>query len=170
MKRATCGQEKEVFGEKRSAVPIEGGRFDPHRIVEENQDQQSYPVVQVLISEEFFWNKVKVALMALERQPIRLDLGENTQADILSCPGVALGVDLEDERLDMLPLLAQLRNQEDMAEMPILGYCSHDQSDILRAAESLGVKVVLRSSFAASLVKILHELTAGEEDSTWQEA
>ncbi len=127
-------------------------------------------MVQVLISEDFFWNKVEVALIALERQPIRPDFGENVETDVLGCPCVALVVDLEDERLDMLPLLAQLRNQEGMADIPILGYCSHDQSDILRIAESLGIQVVHRSSFAASLVKILHELTAGEEDSNRQEA
>ena len=137
--------------------------------MEKSEEEITLPLVHVLISENFFWSKVEGALMGLERTPRLPDWEDDVKAQILANPGVALVADLEEERLDVLGLIAELRCQPGFEEMPMLGYCSHDQTELHLAAAGLGVEVIPRSTFAAALVRALGELKAAEVDNTEEE-
>ena len=137
--------------------------------MEKSEEEIALPLVHVLISEKFFWSKVEGALMGLERTPRLPDWESDVKAQILANPGVALVADLEEERLDVLGLIAELRCQPGFEEIPILGYCSHDQTELHLAAAGLGVEVIKRSTFAASLVHALGELKAAEGEKDEEE-
>jgi len=122
------------------------------------------PAVLVLISEDFFWEKVEGTLRALARRPVRPEPGSSAarlRESLAEMRPVALVADLEDEDLPVLEILAVLREEEAGGGLPVLGYCSHQRRDLQQAAEGLGAQVVPRSTFAANLVRLLMELTGG---------
>ena len=72
-------------------------------------------------------------------------------------------MDLENEAIQALDIVQTLLEQGE-GGIPVLAYASYDREDLLRAAEELGAMTVARSTFASSLVRLLQELTAEDED------
>ena len=136
---------------------------------EPEEESVALPLVHVLISEEFFWNKVSNALVGLEREPRCPDWEGDVKSQILANPGVALVADLEEVRIDTLNLISQLRQEEGIPDLPMLGYCSHEKSELLDAAKALGLEVIPRSTFAASLVRVLNDLKLEPDENIEEE-
>jgi len=115
-------------------------------------------LVHVLISEPFFWDKVKGTLLALGREPRQPDWERPVLEQLLAEPGAGLVVDLECERIAALTLLQRLRRDPASRGLPILAYCSHLRRDLIHGARRMGLEVVPRSTFAANLVRLLQDL------------
>ena len=129
-------------------------------------------VVHVLVTENFFRERIDAALQALKRRPSSPDLGSETDVfdQIVPTEAIGLVADLEDDQIEILPLLARIRSSESTSDLDILAYCSHHRQDLIQAAEALGAQVVPRSTFAANLVRLLMGLGPEEPDPQGGEA
>jgi CheY-like chemotaxis protein len=67
-------------------------------------------------------------------------------------------VDLHNEKLDAIELARQLKANERSKSIPLIGFFSHVQTDLQRAAIEAGYdKVVPRSVFSRELAQILKQ-------------
>ena len=65
-------------------------------------------------------------------------------------------LDLNSERLDPLSLAKDIKADEQLRGVPLVGFLSHVQTDLLRLAQDAGVDQVMpRSAFTARLADIL---------------
>ena len=126
-------------------------------------DPVSYPIVHVLVSDPFFWEKVEGTLRALEKRPLSPDWERDVFEQVVVDPGVGMVLDLEDDRFDALGLLRKLHAHDSTQGVPVLAYCSHLRHDLIQAARELGAEVVPRSTFAANLVRLLMDLAGPAE-------
>lgn len=129
----------------------------------QEEEALTYPVVHVLVSDAFFWDKVEGTLRALEKNPRSPEWEEDVFGQVAHEPGVGIVVDLEDEKFEALAVLQQVRDDPRTQGLPILAYCSHLRLDLIDAAEGLGAQVVPRSTFAANLVRLLMDLAGPAE-------
>lgn len=130
--------------------------------MDEEQTEQ-LPIVHVLVEEDFFWEKVDSTLRALAMDPFTPDWQGDVLGQLRSAEAVAAVIDLENAAIHSIELVQMLREGED-GGLPVLAYASYDREDLLREAEELGAMTVARSTFASSLVRLLQELTAEDED------
>jgi len=120
--------------------------------------------VYLLISEDFFLEKVAAAARALERKPVVPDWDQDVLEQIAADPDAEVVIDLELDRLEVPGFLPLLRTDPRTKEIPVLGYCSHNLTDLIDQAQGLGVEAVVRSTFAANLVRLLQELFRTEPE------
>ncbi len=65
-------------------------------------------------------------------------------------------IDLEATSADPSGLISQLKNDDDLKEVPILAYGRHTNAEKLQAAREAGAdRIMPRSEFAANLAEIL---------------
>jgi CheY-like chemotaxis protein len=70
-------------------------------------------------------------------------------------PGLIV-VDLHNQKIDASELARQLKSDEDLRGIPLLGFFSHVQTELQRSALAAGFdRVIPRSVFARDLPKIL---------------
>lgn len=70
-------------------------------------------------------------------------------------PGLII-VDLHNEQLNPIELARELKSNESVKAIPLLGFFSHVQTDLQRAAIEAGYdQVIPRSAFSRDLAKIL---------------
>lgn len=129
----------------------------------DEEPNEQLPIVHVLVEEDFFWEKVDSTLRALAMDPFTPDWQGDVLGQLCSKEATAAVIDLENEAIQSLELVQALRDGED-GGLPVLAYASYDREDLLREAEALGAMTVARSTFASSLVRLLQELTAEDED------
>lgn len=90
---------------------------------------------------------------------------ESLLETLLVVPAVGAVVDLEEDSFDMVGLIRGLRADDRFGDLPVLAYCSHENTELVAEAEALGAQTVARSTFAADLARILMALLGdGEED------
>ena len=66
-------------------------------------------------------------------------------------------IDLEAASADPAGLISQLKNDDDLKEVPVLAFGGHTQVEKLEAARQAGANQVMpRSEFTANLANILH--------------
>ena len=66
--------------------------------------------------------------------------------------------DLHNEKLDPMALARELKSKEGLQAVPLLGFFSHVQTDLQRAALEAGYdQVIPRSLFSRDLARILQE-------------
>lgn len=130
------------------------------------EESEPRSAVHLLVSEAFFLDKLEGTLTALGRQPIVPDWGKDLQEQVLAEPAMAIVIDLENEEVEMLSILQKFRAHPQIREIPTLAYCSHGRNDLVQQVEQMGVQVVLRSTFAANLVRLLMDLGASGEGPT----
>ena len=64
--------------------------------------------------------------------------------------------DLNNPRTDPLGTVAAMKRDAALASIPTVGYASHVQTDVIKAARAAGVgEVLARSAFTAQLAEIL---------------
>ena len=117
--------------------------------------------VHLLVSEEFFSDKVGEALRACGKTPHTPDWGDEDavfEAIASAEGGAGVVVNLEDECADMLSLLGRMRKDPRTKKLPILGFCGDLEGDCALAANKLNIRVVARSALARNLVQMVMEL------------
>jgi PleD family two-component response regulator len=71
-------------------------------------------------------------------------------------PTTLVLLDLNNQRLDPLAIVAAMQTDPALASIPTLGYASHVQTDVINAARRAGVgEVLARSAFTQQLGEIL---------------
>ncbi len=123
-------------------------------------EELDHPIrpVHLLIHEDFFLTKVDAAVRALEKEPLVPSWNEDVLEQLAVAPDAEVVVDLELDAIDVPALLRAVRADSRTAGLQILGYCSHNLTELIDQAQGLGVQVVVRSTFAANLVRLLQEL------------
>ena len=82
-------------------------------------------------------------------------------------PTTLVLLDLNNQRLDPLAIVAAMQTDPALASIPTLGYASHVQTDVINAARAAGIDEVLaRSAFSDRLGQILTTppTKSGEQD------
>lgn len=119
--------------------------------------------VVVLVSEDFFCDRICATLTALGRAPVRMEPGDDLLDRTLAMDCLGVVVDLEDQGFDAGSILQGLRAAERTESWTFLTFCSHDDEERTAQAAALGLSVTPRSTFALNLVRKLQEFGAGEE-------
>lgn len=113
------------------------------------------PTVFVLISEDFFQERVCAVLRALRKSPLVPAWGAELSQSLAEQPSLGGVVDLEIPEIDALSLLRQLMADERARSLTWICYCSLEANGIQAAAVEMGFRVIPRSTMAAEMVKIL---------------
>ncbi|MFK5956165.1 MAG: hypothetical protein QM477_06950 [Planctomycetota bacterium] len=117
----------------------------------------------VLVTEDFFSDRICTTLEALGREAIRLEAGEDLLERVLALDCLGVVVDLEDKSFDGPEILKGIRASEKTESWTILCFCSHEDEERMAKVTALGLAVTPRSTFALNLVRKLQEFGADEE-------
>ena len=77
--------------------------------------------------------------------------------ELVAAQPIGIVVDLEDERFSGLSILAAIRATPELVDVPYIAYSAFDREDIIVSAEALGINYVIRSVYAADLVKMIRD-------------
>jgi CheY-like chemotaxis protein len=120
--------------------------------------------VAVLIGEEFFQKRTFDAINALAINPMAFEFSDALLDELVAAQPIGIVVDLENENFSGLSVIAAIRATPELAEVPYVAYAAFDREDIIVSAEALGVNHVMRSVYAADLVKLIQGFLPDSED------
>lgn len=111
--------------------------------------------VIALVDDMFFASKIKGAAEQCGRSLVRVRSQEELERELNDPPRLIL-IDLNSTRLDPLAAITFLKSQPDTRSIPVIGFLSHVQTELVREAEQAGCDHVMpRSRFSQQLVPIL---------------
>jgi CheY-like chemotaxis protein len=111
--------------------------------------------VAILVDDMFFTAKINNAASACGRQIERVKSREQLEALVASPPSLLI-LDLNSDRLDPLESIKFLKSRPEIGNVPIVGFVSHVQTDLIRQAQAAGCDYVLpRSAFTQMLMEIV---------------
>lgn len=122
------------------------------------QEEKPGPPVVVLVSEDFFRQRICTTLQAVGHEAVVLPVDEDLDdfaANVLDSTDLGLVIDLEEEDFDALVVLPKLLDDARSDPWSIMAFCSHEREDLIEGATEMGVDVVPRSTFASNLVRLL---------------
>lgn len=112
--------------------------------------------VCVVVDDMFFAARINTAAAAAGRQVERVRSRDQIEQEIMAHPPSLLIVDLNSERLDPLQTIEYFKSQPALSRVPIVGFVSHVQTDLIRRAQAAGCDYVLpRSAFTQLLPDIV---------------
>lgn len=117
--------------------------------------------VIAVVDDMFFAAKIRAAaehlgvtLRSVRNEELLLSVARETAADLII-------VDLHAQKIDPMALARALKSDEQLRSIPLLGFFSHVQAELQRAAVAAGYDIVVpRSVFSRDLGEIL----AGQKD------
>ena len=113
------------------------------------------PTVAILVDDMFFASKINSAAASASRQIERIKSPEQLEGLAANPPELII-IDLNSDRLDPLESITYLKRNADLKSVPIVGFVSHVQTDLIREAQTAGCDYVLpRSAFSQMLVAIV---------------
>ena len=122
--------------------------------------------VAILIGEDFFRKRTFDAINALAINPMAFEFSDTLLDELVAAQPIGIVVDLEDESFSGLSVLAAIRATPELVDVPYIAYAAFDREDILVSAEALGINHVIRSVYAADLVKMIRDFLPDiDEDS-----
>src|SRR5437588_3051915 len=111
--------------------------------------------VAVLVDDMFFGAKINSAVEACGRKIERVKSRAQLEALAATQPAVII-IDLNSNRLDPIESIQLLKARSDLKSIPIVGFVSHVQTDLIRNAQAAGCDYVLaRSAFSQLLTEIV---------------
>ena len=113
--------------------------------------------VAILIGEDFFRKRTFDAINALAINPMAFEFSDTLLDELVAAQPIGIVVDLEDESFSGLSVLAAIRATPELVDVPYIAYAAFDREDILVSAEALGINHVIRSVYAADLVKMIRD-------------
>jgi DNA-binding NarL/FixJ family response regulator len=113
--------------------------------------------VAIIVDDMFFTAKINNAASACGREIERVKTREQLEGLVASPPSLLI-IDLNSDRLDPVQSIEFLKSQPEPNQVPIVGFVSHVQTDLIRRAQAAGCDYVLpRSAFT----QLLSEIVAG---------
>ena len=113
--------------------------------------------VAILIGEDFFRKRTFDAINALAINPMAFEFSDTLLDELVAAQPIGIVVDLEDESFSGLSVLAAIRATPELVDVPYIAYAAFDREDIIVSAEALGINHVIRSVYAADLVKLIRD-------------
>lgn len=111
--------------------------------------------VAILVDDMFFAAKINSAASACGRQIERVKTREQLEGLVGSPPSLII-IDLNSDRLNPLETIEFLKSRARVNAVPIVGFVSHVQTDLIRSAQAAGCDYVLpRSAFTQMLMEIV---------------
>jgi CheY-like chemotaxis protein len=111
--------------------------------------------VAVLVDDMFFVAKINNVAEACGREIARVRSLEQLEALASDQPSLVI-VDLNSDRIDPFRAIASLKSRTELSTVPIVGFVSHVQTDLIRRAKAEGCDYVLpRSAFTQMLKEII---------------
>src|SRR6185295_7351560 len=121
----------------------------------------SKETVATLVDDMFFAAKINNAATTAGRVIERVRSSEQLEALAANPPSLII-IDLNSDRLDPIEAIRFLKSSAELGDIPIVGFVSHVQTDLIRSAQSAGCDHVLpRSAFTQLLVEIVGGNLAG---------
>lgn len=107
----------------------------------------------MMVDDMFFASKIRGAVNTVGREVVSVRSLERIASD--TKPSLIL-LDLNSTRLDPVETIQSLKSDERFRDVPIVGFLSHVQVDLKRAAEDAGCDYVIpRSLFSQALPQIV---------------
>ena len=112
--------------------------------------------VVAIVDDMFFASKIRATAEALG---VEISFPRTREAALVKArelkPGLIL-IDLHNQRFDPMDFVRDLKSEEELKQIPTLGFFSHVQVELQRSATAAGVdQVIPRSVFARDLAAIL---------------
>ena len=108
------------------------------------------------VDDMLFSSKIRAAAEHLETSVRFARTAESVISQALSDTPDLIIVDLQSQGIDPIHLANELRRDQRLSEIPLLGFFSHIQVELQRTAAAAGfTKVVPRSVFSRDLSQIL---------------
>ena len=112
-------------------------------------------IVAVLVDDMFFAAKINNAASACDRGVDRVKSRDQLEGLVANPPSLII-VDLNSDRLDPFEAIRFLKSSAEIGHVPIVGFVSHVQTDLIRNAQTAGCDYVLpRSVFTQLLADIV---------------
>ena len=113
--------------------------------------------ISVLVDDMFFASKINAAVAQAGRQVERIKNREQLEQLEAAPPSLVI-VDLNSDRIDPFEAIEFLKSANDLRAIPVVGFVSHVQTELIRRAQAAGCDYVLpRSVFS----QMLNEIAAG---------
>jgi PleD family two-component response regulator len=113
-------------------------------------------MILAVLDDLFFSSKIRVAARDAGVEVVFARSAESVLAEARKTSPSLVILDLNSARTDPLATLSALKGDPAMASIPTVGFVSHVQVDVIRAAREAGVdEVFARSAFAERLSAIL---------------
>jgi CheY-like chemotaxis protein len=104
----------------------------------------------------FFAAKINAAASRAGRQLERVRSREQVEREVSENPPSLLILDLNSQSLDPLETIRYFKAHPDLRAVPIVGFVSHVQTDLIRSAQAAGCDYVLpRSKFTLLLPELI---------------
>lgn len=117
--------------------------------------------IATLVDDMVFSVKINAVASDCGRVVQRIKSQEQLESLIAEPPSLII-VDLNSDLLDPLEAIRFLKTSAELGAVPIVGFVSHVQTDLIRSAQSAGCDHVLaRSAFTQLLVEIVAGNLAG---------
>ncbi len=111
--------------------------------------------VAMLVDDMFFAAKINNAASACGRRVDRVKSREQLEGLVANPPSLII-VDLNSDRFDPLEAIGFLKASTELSRIPIVGFVSHVQTELIRSAQIAGCDYVLpRSAFTQLLAEIV---------------
>lgn len=111
--------------------------------------------VVAVLTDLMFAVKIQEAAKRAGLEPVFVKSKEKALEQARHAPAVII-LDLNNTGLDTLDVIGALKAHDDTRSIPLLGFVSHVQADLKRAAQQKGCATVLpRSAFSQNLPAIL---------------
>jgi CheY-like chemotaxis protein len=115
--------------------------------------------VVAVLSDLMFTVKIQDAAKRAGLDVVFVKSLENALAQAQQCPAAIL-IDLNDNAAKPLELIASLKGGEQTSTIPLTGFVSHVQAELIQSAREKGCDTVMaRSAFSQNLPAIFRSLT-----------
>ncbi len=115
--------------------------------------------VLVAVNDIFFYTKIRDALRSSGYVLERARAQEEVSEKAASHRPAALIVNMNDEKLDALAALEQLKGNDDLKHIAVLAFANHEEVDTWRRAKELGVsRIVSRNEFSSQTRALIDEV------------
>lgn len=112
--------------------------------------------VIAVVDDMFFAAKINSAAVVARRQITRVKSREHLEQEISDYIPSLVIIDLNSNRLDSLQTIEFFKSRPDLSSIPMVGFVSHVQTELIRLAHAAGCDYVLpRSAFSQLLPEII---------------
>ena len=108
------------------------------------------------VDDMFFAAKIRGAAAGAGREVEFVKSQQQLEEKISKTPVSLIIIDLNSERMDSIEIIRVLKSNQASCAIPVIGFLSHVQVDLMQRAREAGCdEVMARSAFSANLPEIL---------------
>ena len=113
-------------------------------------------MILAVLDDLMFTSKIKTTAAKLGVTVSFVRSADAALAEMRKAPPSLVILDLNNPRTEPLAIVARMKEDPALAQLPTVGYVSHLQTDVIHAARQAGVgDVMARSAFTEHLAEIL---------------